>query len=487
LVIAAIALALITLTKAFTSTKAGAEQVDRVMAGISATIDVLRDRVLLVGEAIGKFFSGDFKGAVEVGKEAIDGFGDEVAKEFKIAMQATKDLQEVTDAMRDLGVARAELDRDLAESERILTSTTASYQEKKKALEEVEAAEKKQTDAELKNAKKKLEAILALNAQSDSGAEDLDAEAEARIAVIELERLSSENRRKVADFNKTLDGEEEARKKGLHDAFLQREKDKQKIQEENAKNIKKEREEEAKRNKEAIALAEQKAIDEDDKIIEQGRRRREVRRMLAAEQAEDDKIVADAKKEAEEQAAAEKIQTEQNIQDAILSITQNGQNLISSLEALGLKKSKASQAIKKGLALTQIAADSAVAISTAIPMALNAGSEAAKIAGPAAAVVGPLVTAASLVGSIATVASNVAQAKKILSGGGSVSAGSVSTASAPTSAAPQVDFQASSENQIATTIADNTNEQEPIQAFVVTSEVTTGQELDRKKIEGNSF
>lgn len=197
-------------------------------------------------------------------------------------------------------------------------------------------------------------------------------------------------------------------------------------------------------------------------------------------------------KERDEKIKAEKIQNEQNIQNAIASITQNGMNLVDSLEQLGLRKSKATEGIRKGLALAQIAADSAVAVSKAIPMALQAGKEAAAVAGPAAPVVGPLVTAASLIGSTATIAKNVASAKKILQGG-SVSSAGGGGGSAPSStpimssAAPQVGFQASAENNIATTIAANTNAQPPVQAFVVSTEVTTAQALDRKKVSANSF
>lgn len=208
----------------------------------------------------------------------------------------------------------------------------------------------------------------------------------------------------------------------------------------------------------------------------------------ALEEEKDNEKIKDKKRD--EEAAADKIQTEQNIQNAIASITQNGINLVDSLEQLGLRKSKATEGIRKGLALAQIAADSAVAVSKAIPMALQAGKEAAAVAGPAAPVVGPLVTAASLIGSTATIAKNVASAKKILQGGSASAAGSGASApSAPSmgSSVPQVQFQASSENNIATTIAANTNAQPPVQAFVVSTEVTTAQALDRKKVSANSF
>lgn len=91
------------------------------------------------------------------------------------------------------------------------------------------------------------------------------------------------------------------------------------------------------------------------------------------------------------------------------------------------------------------------------------------------------------------IASSIAATAKALSavgggGGGASGGGSASGMSAPSGGnAPQVQFQNSSENQIATSVAGNINEQPPIQAFVVSSEVTTAQSLDRNRIDSNSF
>lgn len=93
-------------------------------------------------------------------------------------------------------------------------------------------------------------------------------------------------------------------------------------------------------------------------------------------------------------------------------------------------------------------------------------------------------------------ASIIANTSKALSAVGGGSAGSApAMPSSPTgggsrtqaTATPQVSFQSSSENQIATSIAKNTNEQPPIKAYVTSSEISTQQSLDRKKVEANSF
>lgn len=203
-VLAAIALALTTLYKAFTSTKAGAETLERVMAGLSAVIDVLRDRVLKVGEALMKFFSGDFKGAVESFKESYKGIGAEMAEEFRIAQQATKTLQEVTDATRELSVARAEQNKELAAAKLLINDETKSYEQRIGALEDVAEAERELLKQELALERARLQAMETLAAQSDSDKETLDALAAQRVKLAQLEQASLQKEKEVNDQRKAL-------------------------------------------------------------------------------------------------------------------------------------------------------------------------------------------------------------------------------------------------------------------------------------------
>jgi chemotaxis protein histidine kinase CheA len=193
---------------------------------------------------------------------------------------------------------------------------------------------------------------------------------------------------------------------------------------------------------------------------------------------------ADQEKALNDKKKADKIAVEQSTNDALTLMSQNTNSLFDNLEALGLKKSKASQAIRKGLALAQIAQDTATAISNAIPMAIKAGQEAAKVSGPAAPVVGPVVTAASYAGSAAMIFSNVARAKQLLSGGGGGGGGSTGGGGGSVPSAPSFNLvQGTNSNQIAQSI----NTQQPIEAFVVSKNVSTGQELDRNIIKSASL
>lgn len=224
LIITAIVGALTLLYKAFTSTADGADKMEQIMAGVGATIDVIRDRILKVAGAIAKFFSGDFKGALSDAREAVSGIGDEIAAEFQKAADATRRLQEVEDAMRDLGVTRAKLNRDLAETKEIITDEGATLEEKRKAIEKVRKAEGEQTAQELENAKKKLQAIKDRNALSDVSDERAQEEADAQAAVYALEEKSANDIRALNKQSRAIEKQEEAKRKEERQKAIEEEK-----------------------------------------------------------------------------------------------------------------------------------------------------------------------------------------------------------------------------------------------------------------------
>ena len=212
-VIMAIVAGLTLLYKAFTSTKDGADKVSQVFSGLSAAVDVVRDRILKAGSAIVKFFSGDFKGALEDGKAAVSGFGDEVASEFKKAADATKQLQIVEDAFNKLSVSRAKVNRDLAAAKELLTDETATYEEKKKSLDAIRKAEGEQTKQELDNARSKYNALKDLNALSDTSREDLKKEQDALADLYRLQEQSARDKRTIAKEEKRLESEKASKQR----------------------------------------------------------------------------------------------------------------------------------------------------------------------------------------------------------------------------------------------------------------------------------
>lgn len=117
-------------------------------------------------------------------------------------------------------------------------------------------------------------------------------------------------------------------------------------------------------------------------------------------------------------------------------------------------------------------------------------SAVASYKGMVEAIPGPVGIAAGVAAAAASVAMGLNNVKQILSvkvPGGSGS-GSGSGGGSNSFNQPNVDFVSSSENQIATTVGDRVqSNNEPIKAYVVASEVSTSQSLERNRIESNSL
>jgi hypothetical protein len=217
-IIAAIVLGLTALYKAFTSTKAGGEAVERVMAGLSAVMDVLRDRVLKVGGALVKFFSGDFAGAADDIRGAFSGIGEEIRGEFEEAARLKGELQSITDAERELTKSRAEQNKEIAKAKLVINDETKSYAERQAALEEVRKAEIALSKQEEVLAQRKYDAIKAQNALSDSSKEALDAEAAAFAALQQAQTASLQKQKEIFDQQKALRDKEKSEQKAAADA-----------------------------------------------------------------------------------------------------------------------------------------------------------------------------------------------------------------------------------------------------------------------------
>jgi len=489
-VVAALVLGLTALYKAFTSTEQGAEKMEQVMAGISAAITVLRDRVLKVGEAIVKFFTGDFKGAIQTGKEAVSGFGAEVAKEFNEAMEATKMLQDVEDSMRDLGVSRAKLNRDLARTKEIMTDETATLKEKLAAIETVRAAEEKQTNAELAAAKKRVEALRIEASQSEGVSDERRQKlADAQAALYQLEEKSASDIRALNKLKNRLIKEEDARLAAESKAIL----DQRKAYLENTLSYEDSLLRAKYKSRLGLIQEENKAFsDQREKEKQSAKTRSEsLLQMANYEQLSfEQRIAAIQSREALEKQLVfasedEKTKFQKENAEARVKITQEENNAKrTALEGYAGALSQISGAIGD-----QTAEGKALAVASALVntyLAITAQLKAAA-SSPGAVVPGYAIAQA-----IATGVVGFMNVKKILSvkvpGKGSGGGGnSPSPAGGGTGGgAPQFNVVGNSGvNQLAGVLGNR--EQTPVKAYVVPSDVTSGQSLDRNTIRNASI
>ena len=283
----------------------------------------------------------------------------------------------------------------------------------------------------------------------------------------ELEKIRQEERLLDATHKKSLQDKQKA-----HNDELKKKREEAAAEE-------KKKKEEADKQRADIENAKGRAAEEDyDK--QQKKQSDDLEEELNNMVEFDEREAENEKKRKERQLAAETL-FEQQKNDVIAKSKENLSNIISGLEATGLSKSKAGQALSKTLALTQIGIDSAVAISKASTLA-NAEGVAAQLAFPTVPGIGTIARVTSYASTALSVAANIVRAKQLLSGGGgaggSSSGGSGGSPAMGGGAAPQFNVVGQGgANQIAESMANR--ESQPVRAFVVGSDVTTQQGLNR--------
>ena len=214
-----------------------------------------------------------------------------------------------------------------------------------------------------------------------------------------------------------------------------------------------------------IKRAEEKAVKDKEEADKQAE--------IDKKKAEDAKIIEDAILEQKEA-----------IEDKKLEIASKGVQLLSGLFGKSKAMQKAAIIAENAIGIGKMIIDNnranVGALATPQAIATSGASAAPTIA------FNNISTGIGVASSIAA----TAKALAAVGGGGSAGGGGGGSTGGSTpsgGSAPQVGFQNSSENQIATAVTDRTADAPPIQAFVVSSEVTTAQALDRNRVEANSF
>ena len=210
-----------TLAAYFTSTSRGADQLAAIMGGVNATIKVLRDRLVQVGEAITMVFSGKFFEAAEKAKNAFKGIGDEIAREAKQGVGLAKTLDAIEDRERALIVLRAQANKEIAKARMIADDVTKSTTERIAAVERAFKLEGQVAAAEQKNARAKLKYLNDQIKAGESTDEDLKERAEAQARVLELETETLRRQKRLQGEVISLRNEEKAKQKEVTEARAQ--------------------------------------------------------------------------------------------------------------------------------------------------------------------------------------------------------------------------------------------------------------------------
>ena len=491
-------------------------------------IDLAVESLGFMGSAISKLFSGDFSGALDDAGKGIVGLNralnpaviitealvnstkdliTELSKEAKIAGQISDDRAKADKLDRQLIEDRAEANRKRAELlEKAVNKEKYSTLERIEFLKEAGRLEDEITKQEVAAAELRLKAKIAENALGDSTKEDLEEEATLKANLINLETARLMKQREVtgqviaftaeaasADLAKT--NEEIANAKAVQDF-----KDSLRIKDKENKFAEIEAEKEAR-----ILALEDLKLSETEKqqmILDVEQAFKEKKKLIE----EDEKVLLDEEKAAflEAQLGQEELSLEKQRQMALDELTRFGATEDEKL-AINTKYNKLETQQDKIKRDAEI--DMAKNTFAGIANLLGENSKAGKAAAVAAALINtyqgitaelqtktatPWGFALKLVNIASTAAIGFKAVKSIMatnpkSGGGGSATNPAAGRGTPTAESiPPIPpafniVGANSTNQLADAIGGQS--QQPVQAFVVASEVTTAQSLERNTIE----
>ena len=477
-VLTAIVVVVGTLGKAFLSTEEGSNKLNKGIAIVSGAFSGL----MKILEPVAAFIVDGIVKGFEMAGEALLF----TANLFQSGLRAlgfdtaadglnnlTKSIQGNIKASKQLADAEAELQKQ----QRLSTKIQLDYQKQAEKLRQQRDDEtksvkeriaindqlgkvlQKQLNEELKIANQALKlADMRIKLEGKSTA-NLDARAEALTNIADIqERISGQESEQLANLN-SLRREQEAidkERRAERERIAKEQFDKEFAQAVEQAKIKREFEEQ---------VREQNRITREEEIAEE-------------EEALFREVQAIKKKADEEKAIELALQKQkEELQVQRISLAEKGVALIAQIFGKN----------KKILKATMIA-ESAISIGKTVASTLEANAKA--VAATPLTAGQPFValnTAQAVVGIASTIASTQ-KALQSLGGGSAPNVGNGALgASGGGASQPQVSFQVSSENQIATATANNINQQPPIQAFVVESEVTTAQSLANNRITANSL
>ena len=217
-----------TLITYFSKSKEGSEKLDAIMAGLGATVDVLTDRIIGFGKGVLAFFKGDFSEGIAAIKDSVSGIGDEIADEAGRAFALTEKLQDLADAERDMAVARAENLLAVKRLDAVVDNVTLKEQVRIDAAQEAQDLLNENAEAEMSLLKDKLATLQELNALGDSSADDLQAEADLLVQIanadasrVDLARAFNTKLNAISEGRRNR--EEAARVKKVADDLLESE------------------------------------------------------------------------------------------------------------------------------------------------------------------------------------------------------------------------------------------------------------------------
>jgi len=215
--IGALLIAFGTLATYFTSTKRGADALSVVFAGLGAAVNVLRDRISKVGETLFNIFDQPIAKTLLGIKDAFTGITEEVTKEVAIMTALEKRFKAQRDAEIEFSVQRAETRKEIEKARLLAEDETKSQEVRIEALKKALDLETQTVNKELELAKEK---VAIQEEQMETAENKVEAEkklADLRVALINTEtksfRLQKRVQTEINELEREIQTEKDQRAK----------------------------------------------------------------------------------------------------------------------------------------------------------------------------------------------------------------------------------------------------------------------------------
>ncbi len=221
----------------FTSTQRGADKLSVALAGIGAAFDVIKDRISTVGEAISLAFSGEFTEASDKLKESVTGIVDEIKKEVAIMTALEKRVKSLRDTEIEFTVQKAKTRKEIEKARLLAEDETKSQDIRIEALKKALKLEQETTNQELELARERVNIQKEQLEQSENLVEDKKKLADFQADLINKEtksfRLQKRVQTEINELERELLTEKKQRVKEQQDLLEKQINDQQALDEEN--------------------------------------------------------------------------------------------------------------------------------------------------------------------------------------------------------------------------------------------------------------
>lgn len=195
--IGALLIAITSLVSYFTRTERGAQKLRVIMAALGAAVNSVLDVVTSLGDALTKLFSGDFKGAIDTVKKGFAGIGDEIRNDVKAAIELEQAMNKVKVQERELTSERSRANKEIIKARLIADDITKSTEERAAAIREAGRLEQQISDRELATQRERLRVLEQQASLSESDEQTLQEIEDARARVYDLEGANLSRRKRL--------------------------------------------------------------------------------------------------------------------------------------------------------------------------------------------------------------------------------------------------------------------------------------------------